>query len=87
VDRGNIPYSAVTQPLPEFRIQGGTLASTVALHSTCVFPNLTKHEPSAYGENPVLKTTDLISSGERPEGRIGFPFQELTASYPTRVYW
>jgi hypothetical protein len=34
VDRGNIPYSAVTQPLPEFLIQGGIFSSIEAVHKT-----------------------------------------------------
>ena len=47
VARGSMEYSAVTQPLPELRRNGGTVSSTVAAHSTCVFPTLISAEPSA----------------------------------------
>ncbi len=47
VERGSIPYSAVTQPLPELRIHGGTRSSIEAVQSTWVSPNFTRHEPSA----------------------------------------
>ena len=45
--RGNIAYSAVTQPLPELRRKGGTLVSTLAAHNTCVLPTVISAEPSA----------------------------------------
>ncbi len=47
VARGNMPYSAVTQPLPEPRKNRGTPRSTVAVHSTRVSPNSISTEPSA----------------------------------------
>ncbi len=47
VERGSMPYSAVTQPLPELRIQPGTFSSRLAVQSTCVSPNFTRQEPSA----------------------------------------
>ena len=47
VERGSMPYSAVTQPRPESLRNGGTRSSTVALHSTWVSPNSTSTEPSA----------------------------------------
>ena len=50
VARGNMPYSAVTQPLPVFRKNGGTEVSTDAVHNTFVWPNSTRHEPSAWRE-------------------------------------
>jgi hypothetical protein len=48
VDRGSMPYSAVTQPRPELRMNGGTFSSTVAVHSTLVSPKRARQEPSAY---------------------------------------
>ena len=48
VARGNMPYSAVTQPSPEPRLKGGTLSSTEAVHSTCVSPKAISTEPSAW---------------------------------------
>ena len=47
VARGSIEYSAVTQPLPVPRSQGGPFSSTVAAQSTLVSPNVTMQEPSA----------------------------------------
>jgi hypothetical protein len=36
VEPGSMEYSAVTQPLPLPRIQGGTRSSTEAVHNTFV---------------------------------------------------
>jgi hypothetical protein len=47
VARGSMPYSAVTQPRPAPRKNGGTLSSTLAVHSTFVCPYSTSTEPSA----------------------------------------
>jgi hypothetical protein len=47
VARGSIPYSAVTQPRPELRRNGGTRVSTEAAHSTSVRPMRIRQEPSA----------------------------------------
>ena len=47
VARGSMPYSAVTQPWPLPRRNGGTPSSTLAVHSTCVSPKSTSTEPSA----------------------------------------
>ena len=44
---GSIAYSAVTQPLPELRIQRGTSSSSMAVHSTLVSPKVTSTEPWA----------------------------------------
>ncbi len=44
---GSIEYSAVTQPLPELRIQRGTSSSIDAVHSTRVRPKLTSTLPAA----------------------------------------
>ena len=48
VERGSMPYSAVTQPAPVLRRNGGTRSSTEAVHSTWVSPKQAMHEPSAY---------------------------------------
>jgi len=66
VARGNIEYSAVTQPLPEFRIHPGTPFSTVALHSTRVCPTSINTEPSAIATNPGVKRKIRASSDARP---------------------
>ena len=47
VARGSMEYSAVTQPLPEPRRNGGTVSSTDAAHSTRVLPTSISAEPSA----------------------------------------
>ncbi len=47
VEPGSMEYSAVTQPRPVPRIQGGTPVSTDAVHSTFVCPNVTSTEPGA----------------------------------------
>ena len=44
---GNMPYSAVNQPLPEPARNGGTLASTQQVQSTVVRPMLTRTLPGA----------------------------------------
>ena len=48
VARGSIPYSAVTQPLPELRRNGGTRSSTLAVQITFVLPDSTRTDPSAW---------------------------------------
>jgi hypothetical protein len=48
VERGNMPYSAVTQPSPLPRLWPGTFSSTEAVQSTLVAPNSTSTEPSAW---------------------------------------
>jgi len=48
VERGSMPYSAVIQPLPSPRRNGGTLFSTEAVQITLVSPNSTNTEPSAW---------------------------------------
>ena len=42
-----MPYSAVTQPCPLPFRKRGTLVSTLAVHSTRVWPNSTSTDPSA----------------------------------------
>jgi hypothetical protein len=48
VERGNMPYSAVTQPLPWPFRKGGTLSSMDAVQITLVAPNSTSTEPSGW---------------------------------------
>ncbi|MBV6406592.1 MAG: hypothetical protein EFKGCFLK_00137 [Rhodocyclaceae bacterium] len=48
VERGSMPYSAVSQPWPRPRRKPGTPCSTLAVHSTFVSPNSTSTEPSAW---------------------------------------
>ena len=50
VARGSMPYSAVTQPLPELRRNGGTRSSTLAVQITFVRPTSISTEPSACSE-------------------------------------
>src|SRR5215212_9700599 len=66
-----MPYSAVTQPRPWPLSQGGSRSSSVAVTSTWVSPNFTKHEPSAYFTTPRSSDTARSSSGCRRLGRIG----------------
>src|SRR5581483_1656608 len=70
VARGSIAYSAVTQPLPVFRKNGGTVSSTLAAHRTMVLPALINAEPSAVARYPVLISTGRISSARRLSVRI-----------------
>ena len=72
VARGSMPYSAVTQPRPWPLSQGGSRSSSVAVTSTWVSPNFTKHEPSAYLTTPRSSVTGRSSSGCRRLGRIAF---------------
>src|SRR3546814_13832162 len=74
-----MPYSAVTQPWPLPRSQGGSRSSTLALHSTCVSPNLMRHEPSAWRVKPGIISITRIWSGERPDGRMNAPVFRDTA--------
>jgi hypothetical protein len=85
-----MPYSAVTQPLPVLRRKGGTRSSTVAVHSTCVSPNLARQEPSAYLAILGSRETERIVPGARPEGRItglskSRQLVDLQAQLPLRV--
>ena len=74
VERGSMPYSAVTQPLPVLRRNGGTRSSTVAVHRTWVSPKRTRQEPSAWRAASSSRLTVRSWSWARPEGRIGgFP--------------
>ena len=68
VARGNMPYSAVTQPWPESRSQPGTRSSTVAVIITLVSPKLVRHEPSACLATSGSRVTARSASAARPEG-------------------
>ena len=70
--RGNIEYSAVTQPWPG-RTWGGTRSSTEALHSTLVSPHSISTLPSANFTNPVVIFTGRSSSFLLPSLRIMIP--------------
>ena len=48
VERGSMPYSAVSQPWPLPFRNGGTLSSTLAVQSTRVSPHSISTEPSAW---------------------------------------
>ena len=48
VERGSIPYSAVTHPCPRPFRNGGTFSSTEAVQSTLVSPKETSTEPSGW---------------------------------------
>ncbi len=48
VERGSMPYSAVSQPRPSPRMKRGTPRSTLAVQITLVSPYSTSTEPSAW---------------------------------------
>src|SRR5260370_1457631 len=81
VARGSIEYSAVTQPFPLLRRNGGTVSSTVAAHSTCVFPILMSAEPSAVIRHPVVICTGRSWSAVRLSVRIAFHHQVEKCHY------
>src|ERR1700677_1587361 len=70
VARGSMPYSAVIQPRAWPLSQCGRRSSSVAVTRTCVSPNFTKQEPSAYFTTPRSSVTGRNSSGCRRLGRI-----------------
>src|SRR5579884_1335618 len=76
-----MPYSAVTQPRPVLRRNGGTRSSTVAAQSTWVSPKRARQEPSAYFAAPSSSATGRIASAARPEGRIPFSASGKPAGY------
>src|ERR1700748_2435891 len=76
VERGSMPYSAVTQPLPEPLRKGGALSSRLAVTSTWVSPNLTRQEPSAWREKPGVRLTALRASAPRLEWRMALVYLE-----------
>src|SRR6201996_1502910 len=76
VERGSMPYSAVTQPLPEPLRKGGAFSSRLAVTSTWVSPNLTRQEPSAWREKPGVRLTGRRASVPRLEWRMGLVYLE-----------
>jgi len=69
VERGSMPYSAVTQPSPLPFLCGGILSSTLAVHSTRVSPITTSTEPSACLVKPRVNDRARNASEARPLGR------------------
>src|SRR5256886_128557 len=69
VERGSMPYSAVTQPSPWPLRKGGTLSSTVAVQITLVAPNSTSTEPSGCSRNSRVSVVGRSWSGARPSER------------------
>jgi len=80
VERGNMPYSAVIQPVPLLRRKCGTPFSMVAVHSTLVSPNSTSTEPSAWRVKWRVKRISRNWFGARPLGRIVSPSLSSQAS-------
>ena len=71
VEPGSIPYSPVTQPLPEFMSHGGTPSSTHAVHSTLVLPYATRTEPAGWSLKWRWNVMGRSSSLPRPSERMG----------------
>jgi len=70
VARGNMPYSAVTQPRPLPLRKGGTRSSTLAVQITRVSPNSTSTDPSACLVNWRVIRIGRSSSAARLLGRM-----------------
>ena len=74
VARGNMPYSAVIQPLPCPRRNGGTRSSTDAVQITRVSPTSIRTDPSActlqWGVSR-RRPNGVVSPGRRHEGSWG----------------
>src|ERR1700733_3393972 len=73
VARGSMAYSAVTHPFPELRRNAGTEFSTLAAHSTCVFPTVMSAEPSAVFRYPGTIVTARSSFVCLESARIFYP--------------
>jgi hypothetical protein len=69
LERGSMPYSPVTQPVPLLRRKGGTFSSTVAVQMSFVSPHSTRHEASENFMMPVVSLTLRNCEGWRPSGR------------------
>ena len=65
VEAGSIPYSAVTQPRPDFASQRGTDSWTEAVQITRVSPAEISAEPVAVRTNPGSIVTGRRSPGAR----------------------
>src|SRR5205085_5739072 len=83
VARGSMPYSAVTQPLPELRRNGGTRSSTLAVQMTLVRPTSISTEPSACARNPGVIVVGRSCEEDRPSVRVmNYPFHILRERMP-----
>ena len=65
VARGSMPYSAVTQPLPVLRRNGGTRSSTLAVQITRVRPASISTDPSACMVNDGVMRVGRSCAGAR----------------------
>src|SRR5204862_6625705 len=65
-----MPYSAVTQPFPELRRNGGTRSSTLAVQITRVRPTSISTDPSACVRYPGVMLVGRSCEVERPSVRI-----------------
>src|SRR5439155_18390173 len=73
-----MPYSAVTQPLPVLRKNGGTRSSTLAAHTTFVRPTSMSTDPSACARKPGVMRVGRSWVEERPSVRVmRYPFEAL----------
>src|SRR5476649_1624796 len=70
VARGSMPYSAVTQPFPELRRNGGTRSSTLAVQMTLVLPALMSTDPSAWIVYSGISVVSRSSSAGRLSDRM-----------------
>ncbi len=70
VARGNMPYSAVTHPLPVLRRNGGTLSSTLAVQITRVRPASISTDPSAWIVKLGVMVVGRSSLGARSFRRV-----------------
>src|SRR6476619_4926353 len=83
VARGSMPYSAVTQPLPVLRRNGGTRSSTLAVQITLVRPTSISTDPSACARKPGVMVVGRSCAGERPSLRVMYyPFKALGERMP-----
>jgi len=69
VERGNIAYSLVIQPLPRPLMNFGTDSSTLAVQMTRVLPTSMRTEPSAVEIKSGIILTGRICSGVRLSDR------------------
>jgi len=87
VARGSMPYSAVTQPRPELRIQPGTPGSMVALHSTRVWPTSIRTEPSAVATKPGVRRRGRAAWAARPLPRKSSSGRDKVIRNDYRKHW
>src|SRR5699024_9541730 len=70
VARGNMAYSAVTQPRFLPLSQRGTPCVKLAVHKTFVLPKLTSAEPSSSSDQPVSMLTSRSWEAVRSSARV-----------------